>query len=130
MLIKLARLFVPLVVLQTLTAAQVVLMDSICLDLHVLVSVLKERMQIPRRSSVKVRIKLTRLIKTNYSSIQSPLGCHASCKTCSGSLSTNCLSCDASSQLPYFYNFACYASCPSGTFWNTSVSKCTSKLEI
>ena len=47
--------------------------------------------------------------------------CHSSCKSCSGPLEQNCLTCDDSdSENPkYLYNGKCIAQCPEGTFIST-----------
>ena len=47
--------------------------------------------------------------------------CHSSCKTCSGPLENNCLTCDdTDEQNPfYLYNGKCLNQCPEGTFITT-----------
>ena len=47
--------------------------------------------------------------------------CHSSCKTCSGPLESNCLSCDIAVEANpfYLYNGKCISQCPEGTFIST-----------
>ena len=52
------------------------------------------------------------------------LDCDASCSTCDGSLSTNCLSCGGSLFLDASTN-SCVSSCPSNTFINSSAQECS-----
>ena len=56
--------------------------------------------------------------------------CDPSCKTCSGSTSTTCLSCDSTGLKPYFYNFACYSECPNGTYLNSTTLKCSGIIPL
>ncbi|EAR87813.3 transmembrane protein, putative (macronuclear) [Tetrahymena thermophila SB210] len=52
---------------------------------------------------------------------QSPLCCDATCKTCNGSSSNNCLSCFGSMVL---FNNSCLDKCPNGYSYNSSQNNC------
>ena len=53
------------------------------------------------------------------------MACDASCTTCSGALSTQCLSCAGSLYLNTASN-SCLSTCPNGTYKNTTTHICTS----